>query len=202
MTTCVVCWVWRTAMIRRRTPSPGKSLSSHSAASAIRFACANQCCGRWVGDQENHRHGPAQECRRSVASGTETLRWPASAKVCPVLMPQSAALYLCGTSRVECPQIDKRWCFGGGPLRFLIAALALALMMASAKAQVGGGGLGGQGNQMGTASQLGSHASQAGHQADDKNGDQKAKANDKAYNWRCATCRTSSTTPGTVSVNA
>ena len=64
-------------------------------------------------------------------------------------------------------------------MRFLIAALALALMMASAKAQVGG--LGGQGNQMGNASQLGSHASQAGHKGDDKD-DQKAKANDKAYN--------------------
>ena len=66
-------------------------------------------------------------------------------------------------------------------MRFLIAGLVLALMMASAKAQVGGGGLGGQGNQVGNASQLGSHASQAGAKGDDKD-DQKAKANDKAYN--------------------
>jgi hypothetical protein len=66
-------------------------------------------------------------------------------------------------------------------MRFLIAALALALMMASAKAQIGGGGTGGPGNQMGAASNLGSHAAKQGRQ-DDKDGEQKAKANDKAYN--------------------
>jgi hypothetical protein len=66
-------------------------------------------------------------------------------------------------------------------MRFLIAGLALAVMMATAQAQVGGGAPGGQGNQLGSASQLGSHASQAGHKGDDKD-DQKVKANDKAYN--------------------
>ncbi len=34
---------------------------------------------------------------------------------------------------------------------------------------------------MGAASNLGSHAAKQGHQ-DDKDGEQKAKANDKAYN--------------------
>jgi hypothetical protein len=66
-------------------------------------------------------------------------------------------------------------------MRFLIAGLALALMMASVQAQIGGGGASTPGNQMGSASQLGSHASQQGRQTD-KDGEQKAKANDKAYN--------------------
>lgn len=61
-------------------------------------------------------------------------------------------------------------------MRFLIAALAMALMMASAKAQIGAT----PSNPMGAASRLGNHASQEGHQGDKD--DQKPKANDKAYN--------------------
>jgi len=57
-------------------------------------------------------------------------------------------------------------------MRWLMAALALALMASSAQAQVGG-----QQTQMNAAQQMGQHVAN-GH-VDDK--DQKPKANDKAY---------------------
>jgi hypothetical protein len=61
-------------------------------------------------------------------------------------------------------------------MRFLIAGLALALMMASAQAQMG------QGSQMGAASQVGSNASKSSHMNDGKEAEGKVKANDKDYN--------------------
>ena len=64
-------------------------------------------------------------------------------------------------------------------MRFLIAGFAMALMMATAQAQMSGGG---PGNQMGAASQVGGNASRTQHQAEDKQTEQKVKANDKAYN--------------------
>jgi hypothetical protein len=61
-------------------------------------------------------------------------------------------------------------------MRLLIAGLAMALMMASAQAQ-----LGSPQNQMSTANQVGQHASHASQQGD-KSDAGKLKANDKAYN--------------------
>jgi len=60
-------------------------------------------------------------------------------------------------------------------MRLFIAALAMALMMAGAQAQIGP-----QNSQMNAAQQIGQHASQNLH--DDKSDGQKVKANDKAYN--------------------
>jgi hypothetical protein len=61
----------------------------------------------------------------------------------------------------------------GGIMRFLIAGLALAAMTTGAYAQSAPGGA------LGPASQIGQHAAKAG---EDKAGDGKAKANEKAYN--------------------
>jgi hypothetical protein len=63
-------------------------------------------------------------------------------------------------------------------MRFLIAGFALALMMATAQAQIGSG----PGNQMGPASQVGGNASRTQQKASEKENEQKVKANDKAYN--------------------
>jgi hypothetical protein len=60
-------------------------------------------------------------------------------------------------------------------MRLLIAGLALALMMASAQAQLGTP----QGN-MNNNAQLGQHAANSIHASESEG--QKVKANDKAYN--------------------
>jgi hypothetical protein len=62
----------------------------------------------------------------------------------------------------------------GEPMRLLIAGLALAAMMASAQAQVGG--------QQTPASSVGQHAAAASAQGDKAAEAGKLKANDKAYN--------------------
>jgi hypothetical protein len=59
-------------------------------------------------------------------------------------------------------------------MRILIVGLAMALMLASAQAQVGP-----QGQQINAASQIGQHASNA---SSAKSDEPKLKANDKAYN--------------------
>jgi hypothetical protein len=59
-------------------------------------------------------------------------------------------------------------------MRFLIAGFALALMMATAQAQISGGPT----NQMNAAPRLG----RAQEQASDKENEHKLKANDKNYN--------------------
>lgn len=59
-------------------------------------------------------------------------------------------------------------------MRLLIAGLAIALMIATAQAQVG------PQSQMNAAGQIGQHAS--GAQSLSDKGDPKLKANDKAYN--------------------
>jgi hypothetical protein len=61
-------------------------------------------------------------------------------------------------------------------MRLLIAGLVMALMVASAQAQMSP-----QGSQMQNAAGIGQHASEAGAKADAA-GEQKVKANDKAYN--------------------
>ncbi len=58
-------------------------------------------------------------------------------------------------------------------MRFLIAGLALAAMMASAQAQMS------PQTQMDSAGKIGQHAAKAG---ENKNDEPKVKANDKAYN--------------------
>jgi hypothetical protein len=60
-------------------------------------------------------------------------------------------------------------------MRFLVAALAIALMMASAQAQVNGA----NGSAIG-GSGIGQHAAKANQETD--KGQQKPKADDKAYN--------------------
>jgi hypothetical protein len=65
----------------------------------------------------------------------------------------------------------------GEPMRLLIAGLALAAMMASAQAQVGG-----QQTQMNASSSVGQHAAAASAQGDKAAEAGKLKANDKAYN--------------------
>lgn len=65
----------------------------------------------------------------------------------------------------------------GEPMRLLIAGLALAAMMASAQAQVGG-----QQTQINAASGVGQHAAAASAQGDKAAEAGKLKANDKAYN--------------------
>jgi hypothetical protein len=61
-------------------------------------------------------------------------------------------------------------------MRFLIAIFTLAVMMTTAQAQTGPAG-----NQLNNASRLGSNAEHSQQQNADKEKEQKAKADDKAY---------------------